>query len=100
MYRKYNLNFSELQKRFATEIEYSQLKYEKVLKKYVKNGIKWLDLGCGHSILPDWGKNEEASIRNGCSLICGLDYEYESLLKNESIQHKVRGDISKLPFRK
>ena len=55
--------------------------------------------GCGHSILPDWRKNEEASIRNGCSLICGLDYEYESLLKNESIQHKVRGDISKLPYK-
>ena len=80
-------------------LKYSQYLYEEVLKSYINPNITWLDLGCGHQILPSWRLNAEKYLVRNCKTIVGVDYDFHSLKKHKSISLKVRGDISKLPFK-
>lgn len=87
-----------MQRVLAPGLRYSQYLYEDVLKAYVAPGTKWLDLGCGHQVLPAWRASEEVELVRKCQVVVGLDYDLESLRKHRSISLRVRGDMSKLPF--
>lgn len=82
------------------DLKHAQLIYEETLKEYINRNSIWLDLGCGHQILPPWRNMAEKELLNNCKRIVGIDYEYQSLLENKSINLKVRGDITSLPFKK
>lgn len=58
----------------------------------------WLDLGCGHALLPDWILGQEQLLARARCVI-GLDYDQGSLRKNSQIRELVAGDINCLPFR-
>ncbi len=60
---------------------------------------EWLDIGCGHHILPPWQAKQEQELVAKCSKITGIDAEVNSLVKHRSITRIVAGNISKLPFR-
>ena len=77
---------------------YSQEVYERVLDEYVAEGSVWLDLGCGHQVLPPWRAEQERRIVGRCRAVVGLDYDAKSLTRHESIRHRLRGDIAQLPF--
>jgi ubiquinone/menaquinone biosynthesis C-methylase UbiE len=77
---------------------YSQEVYERVLEEYVAPGSVWLDLGCGHQILPPWRAEQERRMTARCRTVVGLDYDAKSLAHHESIRHRLRGDIARLPF--
>lgn len=81
------------------QLKHSQLIYEEILKKHINKGSVWLDLGCGHQILPAWRKDAEKVLVRSCDSIIGVDYEHESLLKHRSISLKVRANIASLPFK-
>ncbi len=66
---------------------------------YVHSDVKWLDLGCGHQLLPSWRSAEEKNVIKKCKLIVGIDYDLSSLKNHKNILHKIKGDITKLPFR-
>jgi SAM-dependent methyltransferase len=93
----------KLKSKIAPTLKYSQSIYEDALKSCVSNccvydDCKWLDLGCGHHLLPPW-RHEEESKLVGCKCsIVGLDYDFNSLKKHRSIKKRIRGDISFLPF--
>lgn len=87
-----------LQKYIAPELQYSQAIYEKILDEHCVTKIKWLDLGCGHQILPSWRLEQENKLVNIPKLIVGLDYDWLSLSKHKTIKQLVRGDITYLPF--
>lgn len=80
-------------------LKYPQSVYEDLLKKYINKNSTWLDLGCGHQILPSWREDAEKELVLNCKRIVGIDYGLESLKKNKSIKHKIRGDITGLPFK-
>jgi ubiquinone/menaquinone biosynthesis C-methylase UbiE len=61
--------------------------------------MKWLDLGCGHQVLPLWREEEEKRLVASCGTIIGIDYDLPSLKKHRSISLRVRGDINTLPFK-
>lgn len=82
----------------APRLCYSQEVYERVLEEYVAEGTIWLDLGCGHQILPYWRAEEERRLVGRCRAVIGLDFDANSLTRHESIQHRLRGDIARLPF--
>ena len=87
-----------LQKYIVPNLQYSQTIYERVLKEYCHSRIKWLDLGCGHQVLPPWRFQQEKQLVNLPKLTVGLDYDWLSLSKHKTIQNLVRGDITQLPF--
>lgn len=82
----------------APRLLYSQEVYELVLDEYVADGAVWLDLGCGHQVLPPWRAEQERRLVGRCHAVVGLDYDEKSLTRHESIQHRLRGDIAHLPF--
>lgn len=86
------------EKLIAPSLKYSQTIYEELLFSHSNNVSKWLDLGCGHQLLPPWRLVQERSLAARPHLLVGLDYDYNSLRNHKTIKHLVRGDISRLPF--
>jgi ubiquinone/menaquinone biosynthesis C-methylase UbiE len=80
-------------------LKYSQYLYEDILKLYVNPNVKWLDLGCGHQLLPSWRLAEEKNLIGYSKMIVGIDYDLYSLKNHKNISLKIRGDITELPFR-
>ncbi len=61
-------------------------------------GKRWLDLGCGHQVFPDWMKGEQARVLQSAGRITGIDLDWEGLRKHPGISDKVFGDLQQLPF--
>lgn len=80
-------------------LRHSQSIYEEVLKTHIEPEMKWLDLGCGHQVLPVWREEEEKRLVANCGMIVGIDYDLPSLRKHRTISLRVRGDINTLPFK-
>jgi ubiquinone/menaquinone biosynthesis C-methylase UbiE len=81
------------------QLRYSQSTYEEVLREAVAGADRWLDLGCGHQLLPAWRQQHEKALIDSAAMCVGLDYDESSLKKHHSIRLRVRGDISRLPFK-
>ena len=90
--------YGGMRKVIAPSLKYSQYLYEEVLSQYVKPDVSWLDIGCGHQILPVWRQREEKRLVANCRMIVGVDYDLPSLKKHQNIKMKARADISLLPF--
>lgn len=89
----------KMQSIIAPGLKYSQYLYEDALTPYVRPGLTWLDLGCGHKMLVPWHWEEEKQLVGRCRIVVGADYSLESLKQHRTIIHKVRGDASTLPFK-
>lgn len=87
-----------IQRKIVPELKYSQDAYQGVLEENMGNGVDWLDLGCGHSVLPTWRHESEVNLVSRCRVVVGLDYDLQSLKKHSTITAKLRGDIAHLPF--
>ncbi len=98
MQRSFYRFYWKMQEKLLPGLKYSQEIYEDVLTTSVAGQTKWLDLGCGHQILPGWRKIQESNLVKRCCSIVGLDYNDFSLRRHENIRLKVRGDITNLPF--
>ena len=93
----YNV-YWKLQKAIAPGLRSSQYQYESVLDSHARRTARWLDLGCGHALLPAWRAQEEKRLVDGCNMLIGLDYDLPSLKAHPNIHRRVRGDIGTLPF--
>ena len=88
-----------LQRRIAPGLRYCLEEYEDALAGSVKRETRWLDLGCGHNLLPQWRAEQEQALTRRPAQLVGLDYDMPSLRNHHSISQLVRGDILRLPFR-
>lgn len=82
----------------APELKYSQTQFEERLAALVARASSWLDLGCGHQLLPEWRADAERTLVAQCPVVVGLDYDLPSLARHRSMRLRVRGDASALPF--
>ncbi|MCK4414010.1 MAG: class I SAM-dependent methyltransferase [Candidatus Eisenbacteria sp.] len=87
-----------LQNRLVPGLRYSQRVYEDLLRTSQPRCLDWLDLGCGHQLLPPWRQAEESELVSAARLVIGLDYDLQSLRRHRTIRARVRGDIGRLPF--
>jgi SAM-dependent methyltransferase len=87
-----------LQRRIAPGLRYSQELYEDVLLKHVSSEDDWLDLGCGHQLLPAWRAESERHLAARPRRLVGVDYELPALREHPSIHDRVCGSILTLPF--
>jgi ubiquinone/menaquinone biosynthesis C-methylase UbiE len=88
-----------LRRWIAPELKYSQYFYEDALFRHVAAGAAWLDLGCGHQLLPEWSAEREAELVRRPRLLAGVDYDLDSLRRNRAIALPVRGQLERLPFK-
>lgn len=99
MRRKLFQLYWKLRAVIAPKLTHSQHLYEGTLKEYVTSSTKWLDLGCGHQVLPFWREPEERELISRCGMVVGMDYDLASLQKHRSVSLRVRGHIDSLPFK-
>lgn len=83
----------------APGLRYSQDEYEETLREFVQKDKEWLDLGCGHSLLPSWRAEEERELVSNCKWLVGIDYDMASLREHNMLSSRLRGDITMLPFK-
>ena len=83
----------------APELRHAQSIYEDVLMGLSKGRDAWLDIGCGHNLLPEWRLQAEKDLVENCDLIAGIDANFSSLKKHRTISKKIMGDASSLPFK-
>jgi ubiquinone/menaquinone biosynthesis C-methylase UbiE len=87
-----------LQRRIAPGLEYSQTAYERELARRVGPQTRWLDIGCGHQVLPSWRADAERELVGRAALVVGTDYDLSSLAKHRTISYVCRADATTLPF--
>jgi hypothetical protein len=76
-----------------TSAEYSM---RPSVKSSVTGRTRWLELGCGHQLWPDWIPGQVEAARSA-ALAVGLDPDVDSLRRNRVLRHRVAGP--RLPFR-
>jgi ubiquinone/menaquinone biosynthesis C-methylase UbiE len=72
-----------------------------LLEAHVKVASRWLDIGCGRRLFPEWmpqaNEHETRIIRSARSAF-GIDPDFSSLIDNRTMPVRVLGDGSTLPF--
>jgi ubiquinone/menaquinone biosynthesis C-methylase UbiE len=89
--------YERAQKVLAPRLLYAQRLYEQTLMQHVVAPARWLDLGCGHQVLPAWRYESERRVVEGARVV-GLDADRSALRGHRTIHRLVQGDIGALPF--
>jgi SAM-dependent methyltransferase len=79
----------------------AQFAYKEVLERRVKLADRWLDIGCGRRLFPDWmpqAEEHQLRITRSARWVFGLDQDFASLTDNRIVPLRVAGDCSRLPF--
>jgi SAM-dependent methyltransferase len=84
--------------RLAPGLLNSQYAYAAELKPAVTAARRWLDVGCGHAILPSWIGTREAAVEVGGCRAVGVDMDLDALKRHESLAQLVCGNVGVLPF--
>jgi ubiquinone/menaquinone biosynthesis C-methylase UbiE len=93
--------YGTVQRLVVPGLRNSQHRYIELLQQRVAPGSRWLDLGCGHRLLPDWMPDahaQEAAIIERAGVAVGIDAVHSSLRKHAGLRCRVQGDIEQLPF--
>lgn len=85
-----------LERLITPHAESSQNAYARIVKARVTPSTRWLELGCGHQLWPDWIPGEADTARKA-SVLVGIDPDLESIRQNRVVDHRVVGLT--LPFR-
>lgn len=82
----------------APGLRYAQRDYEDRLGESITQDCRWLDLGCGHQLLPEWRREAEVELVTRASVLVGVDPEVAALRRHATIAHRLAGDAAALPF--
>jgi ubiquinone/menaquinone biosynthesis C-methylase UbiE len=91
-----------LESKIVPGLRNSQYVYADTLAQRVPQRGVWLDLGCGHQILPAWMRSAqslEQKLTLRPALVVGLDPVFSSLRHHQSIRSLVVGQVENSPFR-
>jgi len=93
--------YSTAQGIIAPGLRNSQYPYKEKMISLLRQDSVWLDLGCGHQLLPDWmpgWEREQSAIIERAGRVFGIDCDLPSLVKHTAIRNRVMGDTRRLPF--
>jgi SAM-dependent methyltransferase len=88
----------KIEQKIAPGLRYSQVPYKDVLDKLVTSNTRWIDVGCGHAVLPDWMPKRERVLVERAASVIGVDIDAESASKHRSIRDIRIGSIYELPL--
>ena len=85
----------------APSLKNSQFAYKDKLFSLVSSNMTWLDLGCGHRLLPEWmpeSDRDSALLVAQAGQVIGVDRDFASLAQHDTIRRRVGGELHHLPF--
>ena len=91
--------YNRLADRIVPGHKHAQRSYQERLAKLVFPGCSWLDLGCGHQLLPSWLNADERGFVQQCRRAVGIDLDFPSLRANATLRDRTMGPLEHLPFR-
>lgn len=90
--------YSKTRTLLLPQLENSQVLYARVLRSALVGAGRWLDLGCGRSVVPEWlAHRVPLPDLKGCIAV-GLDRDRRALARNHHLPLRVAGDAEDLPF--
>ena len=72
----------------------SQYEYADELIRFSTTQRAWLDIGCGHGVVPDWTRHEALELRP----LAGVDLDLAALRRNQHVRFRVMASGEALPF--
>lgn len=90
--------YSRLSKIIVPGQRHTQFVYHDWLQDLLTRGCDWLDLGCGHQILPAWVEADEVGMVGRCRTAVGIDLDLPGLKKNKILRDRLMGNLEHLPF--
>jgi SAM-dependent methyltransferase len=90
--------YCRLEAAIAPGVRFAQADYEECLTQTVRPSDDWLDVGCGHRLLPEWRSAQEQLLIQRARTLVGLDPEHGALKNHANIHLRICGDAGSLPF--
>jgi SAM-dependent methyltransferase len=75
--------------------------YREALERVTDDTELWLDVGCGHQLIPSWMPDATAqaqSLTRKTRVAVGIDGDLPALRRHQTLLHRVHGDLGALPF--
>lgn len=77
----------------SSRMQNSQYSYARAVKQQSQDSHRWLDIGCGHSVVPEW-----TSLAEVLRPDAGVDLDFSAVARNEHVRWRVLGSGEALPF--
>jgi SAM-dependent methyltransferase len=87
-----------LQRLILPGLRWNQEIYGEVLARHITKDTNWLDVGCGHRVLPKSLEPLEDRLVSQAGSVVGCDIDIEALGRHRSIQDVRFGSANDLPF--
>ena len=81
------------------DLRNSQYDYAETVHSALKGEGRWLDLGCGHDLLPAWLARSHRELDLTRWVVVGIDRDQQAVQRHGELNWRVIGDIEALPFR-
>jgi len=83
----------------GVDLTHSQNRYFSKLQEIFPDGGRWLDIGCGHQIVPEWAGSAQSQreLAAKAGLFVGADLDV-SIREHDLLQHGVFASAAGLPF--
>ncbi len=91
--------YGQLERLIVPKLKFSQDLYAEVLNTQVVASIHWLDLGCGHQLLPWWYLDDGRNPVDRGRVVIGIGRDLNLLKQHKTIELRVQADIGRLPLR-
>jgi 2-polyprenyl-3-methyl-5-hydroxy-6-metoxy-1,4-benzoquinol methylase len=83
----------------APAVRNSQYAYRDALRQALSGQGRWLDVGCGHDMLPEWMASEDRDLNLTAWTATGIDLDFDSIKRHRRLRWRLVGNIERLPFR-
>jgi SAM-dependent methyltransferase len=84
----------------GVDLAHTQIHYARVLERYVQPGSRWLEVGCGRQILPDWAMpiSAQRELAARARMLTGIDVD-AAMREHPLLTYRVAGLGNAMPFR-
>jgi SAM-dependent methyltransferase len=89
--------YAAARSRFAPAIRNSQYAYRDAIRTALTGTGRWLDVGCGHDLLPEW--MDDRSLDLAGWEVAGIDLDRRAIRRHRSLRWRIVGNVERLPFR-
>jgi SAM-dependent methyltransferase len=97
-YRFCNHAYAVARRWLVPTLRNSQYAYAEALRTALANRGRWLDLGCGHELLPGWMPGRDTALDLSRWTVVGIDMDEGAIRQHARLRFRIIGNIEALPF--